>query len=314
MTADGVAASVMVGIGETYLPAFVLAISSSQVACGLVSTVPMVIGAVLQLCAPGAIRRLGSYRRWVVLAAVAQAVAFLPCSWPPSSDRCRSPRFSSSWPSIGPRAWRAEQLGTPGPERWCPNASAPLFCLANPLHPVGSHGWVGSRGNYSGIGQGMGLAPRRLCRPLFDGHGEPGMFSAYFISLNTSQRPPTNPDCRGSASCSWRSASHSASRAILYMLAAQAACQIAGPYFNPYMLGQLKLSYVHYLILICTPYAGPGRLLACLGTCRRSPRALSGALAQRAVGRPLAGLVERLGLVQRSGGRSNLCRADLGRL
>ena len=44
------------------------------------------------------------------------------------------------------------------------------------------------------------------------------------------------------------------SRVLLYMLAAQAACYIASPYFNPYMLGQLKLSYVHYLILICIPY------------------------------------------------------------
>ena len=44
------------------------------------------------------------------------------------------------------------------------------------------------------------------------------------------------------------------SRVLLYMLAAQAACYIASPYFNPYMLGQLQLSYVHYLILICIPY------------------------------------------------------------
>ena len=78
ITADGVAANVMVGIGETYLPAFVLAISSSQVACGLVSTVPMVIGAAMQLGSPWAVRRLGSYRRWVVLTAVLQALGFVP--------------------------------------------------------------------------------------------------------------------------------------------------------------------------------------------------------------------------------------------
>jgi MFS family permease len=58
---------------------------------------------------------------------------------------------------------------------------------------------------------------------------------------------------------------HSASRVILYMLAAQTACQIAGPYFNPYMLGQLKLSYVHYLLLICTPYVARGACLPAWG-------------------------------------------------
>ena len=36
-TAEGMAASVMVGVGETYLPVFVLALSGSQMACGLVS-------------------------------------------------------------------------------------------------------------------------------------------------------------------------------------------------------------------------------------------------------------------------------------
>ena len=50
-TAEGMAASVMVGVGETYLPVFVLAISGSELACGLASTVPLVIGAVVQLTA-----------------------------------------------------------------------------------------------------------------------------------------------------------------------------------------------------------------------------------------------------------------------
>jgi hypothetical protein len=44
------------------------------------------------------------------------------------------------------------------------------------------------------------------------------------------------------------------SRIILYVLAAQLGCQISGPYFTPYMLGHLKLSYVHYVTLICIAY------------------------------------------------------------
>ena len=49
MCADGAAWGIMVGIGEAYLPAFVLALSGSELACGLVATVPMLAGAVLQL-------------------------------------------------------------------------------------------------------------------------------------------------------------------------------------------------------------------------------------------------------------------------
>ena len=39
--ADGAAWSVMVGVGETYLPAFVLALMASQLASGLVATMSM---------------------------------------------------------------------------------------------------------------------------------------------------------------------------------------------------------------------------------------------------------------------------------
>src|SRR5271166_1543467 len=77
-TAEGMAASVMVGIGETYLPAFVLASSGSQLACGLVSTVPLVIGAVLQLGSPWLMRKCGSYRRCVSLCVFLQAATFVP--------------------------------------------------------------------------------------------------------------------------------------------------------------------------------------------------------------------------------------------
>lgn len=78
MTADGASFSVMVGIGETYLPAFMLAVGMSQISAGLITTVPLVIGGFMQLISPMAIRRLGSNRRWVVLCASLQAVSFLP--------------------------------------------------------------------------------------------------------------------------------------------------------------------------------------------------------------------------------------------
>ena len=70
----------MVGIGENYLPAFVLALTASQVACGLTPTIPQVLGAILQLGTPYFLDRFRSYRRWVVLCAAIQAAVFLPLS------------------------------------------------------------------------------------------------------------------------------------------------------------------------------------------------------------------------------------------
>ena len=68
---DGVAFSVMVGAGESYIPAFALAAGLGEITAGLVATLPMLVGAAFQLVSPAAVRRLGSQRRWVVLCASA---------------------------------------------------------------------------------------------------------------------------------------------------------------------------------------------------------------------------------------------------
>ena len=43
-------------------------------------------------------------------------------------------------------------------------------------------------------------------------------------------------------------------RFLLYMVAVQVAVQLSGPYFTPYMLVELDLSYGGYLVLIATAY------------------------------------------------------------
>ena len=78
ITSDGIAQSVMVGLGETWLPAFALALGMGEMVSGLMATVPMLAGSVLQLISPSGVRWCGSLRRWVVLCAVVQAVSFVP--------------------------------------------------------------------------------------------------------------------------------------------------------------------------------------------------------------------------------------------
>ena len=43
---------------------------------------------------------------------------------------------------------------------------------------------------------------------------------------------------------------------LLYFLAVQVAVQISGPYFTPYMLGQLKISYFDFMLLLATSFVG----------------------------------------------------------
>jgi cyanate permease len=68
----------MVGLGETYIPAFALALGLGQIMAGLVVAVPLLAGAVVQLATPAMVRRLGSLRRWVVVCAAVQAASFAP--------------------------------------------------------------------------------------------------------------------------------------------------------------------------------------------------------------------------------------------
>jgi MFS family permease len=71
----------MVGCGETYFPAFALAVGASPLVVGMVASVPLLVGASIQLASPLAITRVGGHRRWVILCTMIQAVAFVPMVW-----------------------------------------------------------------------------------------------------------------------------------------------------------------------------------------------------------------------------------------
>lgn len=75
---DAFLASLMVGAGESYLPAFALSVGISQTATGILSTLPLLTGALLQLLSPLAMKKLKSYKSWVLLSICFQALAYLP--------------------------------------------------------------------------------------------------------------------------------------------------------------------------------------------------------------------------------------------
>ncbi|MFG0313217.1 MAG: MFS transporter, partial [Phycisphaerales bacterium] len=77
-TRDAMLFSVMVGCGEAYFVAFALAVGMGETLAGLLGSVPLLAGALLQLAGPSAVRALGSHKRWVVLAAGLQALSFIP--------------------------------------------------------------------------------------------------------------------------------------------------------------------------------------------------------------------------------------------
>lgn len=75
---DGVAWSLMAGLGELYFPGLILALSLGVVPTAMVATLPLAIGAFAQLFAGRGVEWLGSHKWWVVLTAVLQALALVP--------------------------------------------------------------------------------------------------------------------------------------------------------------------------------------------------------------------------------------------
>lgn len=70
--------SLMVGLGESYFGAFAVAVGYSELVAGLASTLPLIGGGLLQLFTPHGVKWLGSYRRWVVAGAILQGLSFIP--------------------------------------------------------------------------------------------------------------------------------------------------------------------------------------------------------------------------------------------
>ena len=247
------ASSLMVGIGETYLPVFVLALSGSQVACGLVSTVPLVIGAVLQLASPWLMRKCGSYRRWVSLCALIQAATFVPLL---------VAAFTGHMPLVLVFAlvavYWATGLGGSGPwnawmETLVPSrVRARYFAWRTRVCQWGiALGFVGG-GVALQLAEKRGI-PLAIFGLLFFMASASRFTSAGLLASQREPRPPRRSASRTALTAIFHSLTNGANgRLLLYLLAAQAAVQISSPYFNPYMLHELQFSYATYVIVVCT--------------------------------------------------------------
>lgn len=265
-TIDGVAFSATVGAGETYLPAFLLAVGSGEVVSGLVATVPLLAGAALQLVSPVAVRRLGSLRLWVTLCAGVQTVSFVPLIAAALMGRISAALvfviaavYWGSGMATGP-AWNT-WIGmlVPGHLRARFFARRTRFCQVAVLVGLLSGGAIleAGRGWNSPVGAfAVIFVVAALGRAV----------STFFLTRQSEPRG-LPPDFRSVAP--WelvrRLRGGGDARLLLYMLAITTTAQIAGPFFTPYMLGELQFSYHPYVILIGTSFLAKIALMPALG-------------------------------------------------
>ena len=250
-TAEGTATNVMVGIGETYLPAFVLALTGSQLACGLVSTLPLLVGAVLQLASPRLLRSCGSYRRWVVLCAALQAATFVPLLAAALAGRMSvvavfalvSVYWATGLAANGPwNAW-IETL-VPAPLR------IHYFAWRSRINQWGIVAGFLAGGIALQTADRLGI-PLAVFAVLFFLAAASRFVSVGLLTMHREPQPPRRAAAAPLADIFRGLRAGENGRLLLYLMAVQAAVQIAGPYFNPFMLGELHFSYTIYAVVIC---------------------------------------------------------------
>jgi MFS family permease len=251
---DGVAFSVMVGSGEAYLAAFALALGLGDRVAGLVAAVPVLVGAVLQLVSPVGVRKLRSHRRWVVTCAAVQAASFLPLTagalvgvFPAWALLVVAGIYWGAGMGTGP-AWNT-WVGELVPR----SVRARFFAHRARRCQIGLLIGLLGAGLLLDYMATLGLALLGFAA-AFTMAGLARVVSAVYLwrqseparlaVLSPAETPPRLRDALVPTTA----------KLLVFMLALQFSVHLAAPYFTPYMLGPLGLSYAEYVSLIAASF------------------------------------------------------------
>jgi MFS family permease len=256
-TGDGAAFGVMVGVGETYLGAFALAVGLGEVSAGLISSVPLLAGGITQLISLRGVRWLGSEKHWIVFGAIIQALTFIPLVvaalygsislgtmlliasvyW--SCGLATGPAWNTWIDTIVPQpirpryfAWRTRvaQLTT-----FCSFLIGGLILQYARNHEATLYGFA----------------------LLFFVAGTFRLVSASFLaSHRTPKQTMTHSIYRrnGSRASETPVPSMNGARLLAYLVIVQGCVQISGPYFAPFMLEELKYTYLQFVGLLAISF------------------------------------------------------------
>lgn len=275
-TLDGVGFSVMVGLGEVYIVAFALALGFDEILAGLVASLPLVAGAVLQLASPRMVERLGSHRRWCVWSATTQALAFAPlvvgavlgrmpvlfvfaaATAYHAAGLASGPAWNTWIESLVPRRIRARYFARRA--RTMQAATLGALLVGGALLELGRR--HEQRLPAYAVLFTLALVAR-LCS---------SRFLAHHSEHDALARAPASADLARDLK---RLATGPEARLIRYLALVTMSVQISAPFFTPYVLRDLKWSYGELTLLSATALvaklvAAPlfGELAAKIGTRR----------------------------------------------
>jgi MFS family permease len=284
-TLDAIGYSVMVGFGEMYLGAFVLALGLGAVVTGLVASVPLLVGALVQLAAPLAVRRVGGRRRFVALCAVIQAASLVPLAWWAVAGR------AEAWQLLAAASvyWSAGMASAPSWTSWTatlvpPRLRTAYFAQRSRLGQSAVLAAFVAGGLVLGVEAAQDAALSGF-EALFLAAAAARLFSAACLLGCREPRRQWRERDGSAASRTIRSriaaglrdlTAGPAGRLVAFLCCFSFGLQFAGPYFTPYMLEALDFSYGQFLAVFGAGFLVKAMLLPSIGRLgsRLGPRRL----------------------------------------
>jgi MFS family permease len=275
-TADAAAYSVMVGCGETYLPAFTLAMGFGPLAAGLMASVPILVAAAVQLVTPYAVARLGSNRLWVIACTGIQAASFVPLIWWGLRGSAELWQLllaaSVYWAAgmAGVPAWNA-WIGRLVPERM----RTAYFAQRNRLGQFSVFFGFVIGGLVLQFGESRG-ATLAAFSALFAVAGVSRLLSTACLVACREPRPPVPVAAEGLpappaglsaklAAALRGMAAKPAGVLVAFLCCFMFGTHFAAPYYAPYMLRELGFSYHAFMIVVATAFLSRALVLPVLG-------------------------------------------------
>lgn len=254
---DAFLSALVIGAGETYLPAYSLSVGMGEIFAGILASLPIVSGAVLQLMTPRALKKIQSHKNWVVTSAVMQAMAFIPLIY---FSATRAPNFWTLF-FVLTVYWGAGFSSGTAWNYWMGRLVAveegnKFFAKRARVTQLGI--LLGLIGGGVALHNNVALGPiTSVFTLLFVFAFGCRMLSSYILS-NQYFDPQWNKEVNFGFRDSWKIfwKNKEKKKFFFYLAPFQAAIFISSPFVAPYMLAQVKMDYGAYMIAVGMMFVG----------------------------------------------------------
>ncbi len=250
--------SLMMGAGESYLPAYSFESGLGEVAVGILASLPMLSGAILQMFSGHGLKWVGSHKTWVVITTSLQGFSFLPLII------LAYTHVSSFWSLffVYTIYWASGYAAAPAWNYW----------MNWILKDENTTAYLNLRMRVSQVGILLGLVGGglllKLGAEIASFHHLFGLLFSFacvcrFLSSFTLSRKHFDSQWLGpgmSLSVSprkmWASLPDSLKSFLLKMIPFQVGLFLSGPYVAPFLIAKRQFSYFEFMLSVTVFFSG----------------------------------------------------------